>query len=170
MRRAFGRLVLGLFAILLIAGCSVNKRANIQNSHAISNWHGRMAVQVRLASDSPVAAPQSFSASFELSGDSETGQLTLFTPFGSTAVRVHWQPGFAEIATPGRTRRTDNLSALLQEVVGTDLPLSALFAWLQGQDVPADGWQVDLSQWPQGKIMAQKQSEPQAQLRLILEP
>ena len=60
---------------------------------------------------------------------------------------------------------------MTQSLLGTDLPVTALFGWLAGQDLLTDGWKVNLAQFGQGKISAQRLSPlPQAQLRLILEP
>jgi outer membrane lipoprotein LolB len=51
------------------------------------------------------------------------------------------------------------------------VPVSALFAWLMGRDLHADGWEVDLRQFTQGKIVAERLAPlPKAQLRVILEP
>jgi outer membrane lipoprotein LolB len=59
---------------------------------------------------------------------------------------------------------------LIQQLLGTDLPVAALFAWLSGQEVAADGWEVNLAQFDQGKIMAQRLTPlPRAQLRVILD-
>jgi len=54
-------------------------------------------------------------------------------------------------------------------LLGTAVPADALFAWLDGQPVALDGWQVDLSQRSAGRIIAHRVF-PEAELRLILEP
>lgn len=70
----------------------------------------------------------------------------------------------------GESRKFSDLAQLIEEVLGTDVPVTALFAWLAGHRQEAHGWQVDLSQRTQGKILAHRLSPaPQAELRVILE-
>ena len=55
-------------------------------------------------------------------------------------------------------------------LLGTDIPVTALFGWLDGQALTSEGWQVDLSQRDRGKILARRQAPaPQAELRVVLE-
>lgn len=160
-----------LTAIFLIAGCAINQRATSQNDINMRSWHGRLATQVEANPNDPQSQPQSFSASFELTGSPDVGELTFFTPLGSTAAAIRWTPRFAILEAPGDTRNFAGLSLLIQTLLGTDVPVIALFAWLDGRDMQADGWEVDLAQFAQGKITAQRRLPlPQAQLRLILEP
>lgn len=160
-----------LIAILLIAGCAINQRATSQNDIKISSWHGRLATQVEANPDDPLSQHRSFSAAFELTGSPEAGELTFFTPLGSTAAAIRWTPQSATLEAPGDTRSFAGLGPLIQTLLGTDVPVIALFAWLDGRAMQADGWTVDLAQFAQGKIAAQRRTpRPEAQLRLILEP
>lgn len=160
-----------LIAIFLIAGCTLNQRARDLNDINIPSWHGRLAMQVEADPGNPLSQRQSFSAAFELTGTPDTGTLTLFTPVGSTAAAIRWTPQLATLASPGDTRTFTGLSPLIQNLLGTDVPVHALFAWLDGRGLQADGWEVDLVQFAQGKITAHRLTPlPQAQLRLILEP
>ncbi len=135
------------------------------------SWHGRLATQVESNPNDPLSQRQSFSAAFELTGSPEAGELTFFTPLGSTAAAIRWTPHFATLEAPGDTRNFAGLSPLIQNLLGTDVPVVALFAWLHGRDTRADGWEVDLANFAQGKIFAQRLTPlPQAQLRLVLEP
>lgn len=128
-------------------------------------------MQVEVDPGNPQSQRQSFSAAFELTGTPAAGVLTFFTPLGSTAAAIHWTPHLATLASPGDTRTFAGLSPLIQNLLGTDVPVHALFAWLDGHDLQADGWEVDLAQFALGKIIAQRLAPmPQAQLRLILEP
>lgn len=171
MTRRVVALIGQLFAILLIAGCAVNQRATSQNNINLPSWHGRLATQVEANPDDPLSHRQSFSAAFELTGSPDAGELTFFTPLGSTAAAIRWTPHFATLEAPGDTRSFAGLSPLIQTLLGTDVPVIALFAWLDGRGIQADGWEVDLAQFAQGKIIAQRRTPlPEAQLRLILEP
>lgn len=135
------------------------------------SWHGRLATQVEANPNDPLSQRQSFSAAFELTGSPDAGALTFFTPLGSTAAAIRWTPQFATLESPGDTRTYAGLGPLIQNLLGTDVPVIALFAWLEGRGMQADGWEVDLAQFAQGKIIAQRLTPlPQAQLRLILEP
>jgi outer membrane lipoprotein LolB len=128
-------------------------------------------MQVDADPNDPASKRQSFSASFELTGTVATGELHLFTPLGNTAAAIRWTPQSAALEARGDIRSYSNLDALTQEVLGASVPAPALFAWVQGHDLAAPGWQLDLSEFAQGKVIAQRVSPlPQAQLRLILEP
>jgi len=127
-------------------------------------------MQVEAHPQEPLSQRQSFSASFELIGTPQAGELTFYTPLGSTAAAIRWTPDMATLESEAQTRIFAGLSPLIQSLLGTDVPVIALFGWLAGQDLQADGWQVNLAEFGQGKINAQRLSPlPQAQLRLILE-
>ena len=127
-------------------------------------------MRVQANPDQGLVHDQSFSAAFELLGDPDHGELQFFTPLGSTVADIHWAPGSAVLQARGETRKFSDLTQLIQVVLGTDVPVTALFAWLAGQAREVNGWQVDLSQQTQGKILARRLSPaPQAELRVILE-
>lgn len=171
MKRCAAALVNLLIAIFFITGCATNTRATSQNDKITNNWHGRLAIHVEAPPDDvPAPRPQSFSASFELSGTPDAGELIFFTPLGSTAAAIHWSPAQATLATQSQIQTFSGLSPLIQDLLGTDVPVQALFAWLNGHALAADGWQVDLANFDRGKITAQRFTAPAAQLRLILEP
>jgi outer membrane lipoprotein LolB len=70
----------------------------------------------------------------------------------------------------GEQRHFESLDALIQQAVGTDVPVAALFAWLSGTQMTADGWTADLTQHAQGRITARRTSPlPGAELRLIFD-
>jgi outer membrane lipoprotein LolB len=135
-----------------------------------TGWHGRLSVQVSPSENDSNSPARSFSASFELTGTSEAGELIFLTPLGSTAATVQWNSTRAELVSAEGTRSFEGLGLLIQGLVGTDVPIPALFAWLDGRDLAVDGWQVDLTHFDQGKIAARRFSPPpQAQLHLVLE-
>ncbi len=129
-----------------------------------TQWSGRLALQM----DEQEA--QSLSASFELQGSSASGQLVLFSPLGNVLARIQWEPGKAVLVTGNQTRTADSLDVLLQQSTGTQLPVAALFAWLQGVASTADGWSADLSHLKEGRLTAIRRSPlPRATLRIILD-
>ena len=163
-------ILVSLVAILFVAGCAIGTGATGQKSINSSSWHGRLSVRVA-AEAGPADAPwQSFGAAFELQGDAQQGELLLLTPLGSTAAAVRWTPAGAVLAAGGKTKTFQNLEHLMAHLLGTALPVPALFAWLAGDEASAEGWQVDQTLRGEGKITARRlHPAPAAELRLILE-
>lgn len=130
------------------------------------HWAGKLSVRI---DREPV---QYFSAGFELQGDSEAGEMQLFSPLGSTVATLRWQAdGGAQWQRGEQLRHYPDMAELSADLTGTALPLASLFDWLQGRATAVDGWQVDLSQHASGKLQAQRlQPTPSAQLRLVFEP
>ncbi|MDR0227131.1 MAG: outer membrane lipoprotein LolB [Burkholderiaceae bacterium] len=153
-------------ALLTLAGCALPPRqlpAGGANASA-GHWSGRLALQVDDGQN------QSFSAGFELQGTARSGELLLFTPLGSTLARLLWQPGQASLQQGQETRTSDSLPALVQELTGSALPITALFDWLQGRATAVPGWEVDLSRMEQGRLRAQRNDpQPPATLRVVLD-
>lgn len=157
-------------AALLVAGCADLKRPDELKHQHIAEWNGRLSVRT-LGQTAPAAeAPAAFQAAFELHGNAQQGELLFFTPLGSAAASIRWNAAGARLLAGGETRQFGDLQQLVHQAVGTELPIAALFGWLQGQPQPADGWQVDLSRFAQGKITARRNSPPPVtELRLVLD-
>lgn len=135
------------------------------NGSELSPWRGRLAIRVE---SEPV---QVFSAAFELSGSAPAGALTLFTPLGTTAAALSWTPEGSTLRSNAEVRQFPTLEALMRQTLGAELPITALFAWLAGDTATSAGWQVDLSQRPNGRITVRRQSPlPMAELRVVLDP
>jgi outer membrane lipoprotein LolB len=114
---------------------------------------------------------QSFFAGFELSGHAQAGELLLSGPLGSAVADLQWAPHAAVLRSNGQTQSFDSLQALATQATGTAIPVAALFRWLAGEPVQVDGWQADLSDLAQGRLLARRMfPAPAAELRLILEP
>ena len=151
-------------AIVLLAGCATPTRDGIQGMPEHSVWRGRLAVQVK------AEPPQSFSAGFELTGTPVLGELTLYTPLGSTAAALSWSSQTAIMRAQGEVRHFESLASLIKEAVGTERPVVALFAWLAGDNMRVAGWNADLSQHATGRITARRTAPaPAAELRLVLD-
>lgn len=167
------RTVLALGALIAtswVSGCATNRRIVDPNDGPTSLWQGRLSVRVQAAPDTSQAPDQSFSAAFELQGNASLGDLFLFTPLGSVAAAIHWSPEGAVLQARGETQTFSDLAQLMQQVLGTDVPVTALFAWLAGQIQEVDGWQVDLSRQPQGKIVARRGAPAlPAELQVLLD-
>lgn len=160
----------GLTASLLVlmTGCATVIPADDPTQKPVDAWRGRLAVKVE--EGAPAAAARAFSADFDLQGAPQAGELSLYTPLGTTAAQVHWQSGQAWLQTPAQTQHFPDLETLLQTLLGTEVPVRALFAWLHGQAADADGWEVDLRAHDQGRIVAMRWKPPQARLLIQLHP
>lgn len=166
-----------LAASFSIAGCAVFTRAGGTNGTettaptlpaapavAPTQWSGRLALRI------DGQPPQSFSAAFELNGSALKGSLTLSTPLGSTLAQLDWAPQRATLRSPRDNRTFPSVDALIAHVTGTHIPAQALFDWLQGQNTASAGWQADLSQLANGRIVARQTRPPQpAELRIALD-
>ena len=164
----FSRAMQWLLAAMVLAlatGCAQQVRQPLQaQGSARTAWNGRLALQVQ------DQASQSFSAGFELQGSAERGELKLFTPLGSVLAHVQWTPGSARLQSSGEVRESDSLETLLAQTLGTPIPITALFAWLQGTQTTASGWQADLGALDNGRLVATRYTPaPQAVLRVVFE-
>ena len=103
---------------LALAGCATPPGSPDAPPH---NWSGRLAVQVHSA------PPQSLSAGFELNGSPEVGELRLHSPLGTTLAIIRWRPGMAQLQRGSEWTDANSLSALSEQLLGTDVPVVALF-------------------------------------------
>lgn len=161
MTSARARLLLPLVLAALLSACAQPPRT----APAPQQWSGRLALQVQ---DAP---SQSFSARFELQGSTHAGELRLFNPLGNVLAQLRWSPRQA-VLTQGQQQRTaPSLNTLVRELTGSDLPIAALFSWLQGQPARIDGWHADLDALDAGRLSAVRESPPpQVTLRIALDP
>jgi outer membrane lipoprotein LolB len=177
--RELGRNGAWLLAALALAGCAAVPPVP-PGAQALS---GRLALQVDAQPDRPA---QSISASFDLRGSAEQGELRLSTPLGTTLAAAFWGPGEARLVTPQGEQRFDDLDALSRGVFGESLPLRALPDWLRGRPWPdaADparplqtgpgfvqmGWTIDLARFDAGQLLAWRAGPPAVRLRTQLDP
>ncbi len=156
----------GLIALLALAlwltGCATPPRpAPIPGE---DQWQGRLALRV----DSD--PQQHVSAGFELRGNALRGELALSSPLGQVLAVAEWTPTGARLRQGGQVREYPDLDSLTQDLMGTTLPLAALFDWLHGQAQAVPGWEVDLSGHADGRLFARRQQPlPGAELRLRLQ-
>ncbi|KQT14272.1 lipoprotein insertase outer membrane protein LolB [Ramlibacter sp. Leaf400] len=164
MSLAAGRLGVALLALLL-AACAQLPRQPADGVAPGEVRSGRLALSVQ---DQP---GQSFSAGFELRGRPQAGQLTLLNPLGGTVAVMQWQPGLAQLQSPGQPpQQFASIDAMVEQAAGAALPVAALFDWLAGVNTPVPGWEADLSQLADGRLRAQRREPPpQADLRVVLD-
>ena len=155
-----------LLCAVLLGGCAQPVR-QLQPDATLSSsqhWSGRMGLQVQDSQQ------QSFSAGFELQGRPEQGTLLVFNPLGSIIARLQWTPAGATLQQGERITESQSLSELISLMTGSDIPVAALFDWLQGKNTEVSGWKTDLSNLAQGRLRADRFSPaPEASLRIVLD-
>jgi outer membrane lipoprotein LolB len=149
---------------LMLAACATAPKPPPAATAQMGPWSGRLALTVQ---DKP---GESFAAGFELKGNPESGELELLSPLGGTLGLLQWRPGKATLRSNSRTTEYESVDALVTQVAGTPVPITALFDWLRGVATPVPGWKPDLTQLAQGRISAVRTDpQPQADLRVLLE-
>jgi outer membrane lipoprotein LolB len=157
------QLALLALALTLLAACASTPPANPGAQTRDAHWQGRLAVKVY---SKPV---QAFAANFDLAGRADKGELLLTSPLGTTLARMQWDVGTATLSANGEQKTFGSLQELARKATGTDLPVTSLFAWLQGQNEKVPGWQVDLSDLSNGRLQAHHVEETEAELKIILD-
>jgi outer membrane lipoprotein LolB len=160
--------------LAVLAGCATRPPADVQTP-----WtSGRLSVRVEAAVGRPA---QNLSASFDLRGSGERGELLLTSPLGTLMASARWAPDLAELTTPEGTTSFDTLDALSQQALGESLPLAALPDWLAGRpwagaaSQPTDtgfeqlGWQVSLARRAEGWVEARRAAPPAVTVRAKLD-
>jgi outer membrane lipoprotein LolB len=141
---------------------------------------GRLAVRVEAQADQPA---NQISAGFELNGDAREGRLRLLSPIGTVIAEAAWVPGEASLRSSSEdASRYDSLADLTQAIFGTELPIAAMFAWIEGHPwglepalSAADGfsqlgWQVNTSALAgEGLLTAEREAAPRVNLRIRLD-
>jgi outer membrane lipoprotein LolB len=164
----------GITLVMLLAtGCvSVPKPISTADAPA---WSGKLSIKIDATNTQPnPQSAQQTSAAFTLTGNSQAGQLDLFTPLGGKAAQVVWGAGFATVSDGKLGRNFPDLATAIVELTGANIPISQLFGWLQGkQDKALEasmGWEADLTRLADGRLVAiRTQPLPRIELRVVLE-
>lgn len=139
---------------------------------------GRIGVNVEA---SPAQAAQGMSASFELRGTGERGELRLHTPLGMRLATARWAPGQAVLVQSDGEHAFASLDELARHALGETLPLSALPDWIAGRpwsgaphELTPDGfdqlgWRVVLTGRAEGRITATRSAPPAVKVRIQLD-
>jgi len=152
---------IGGWCLLVLAGCASQRQPPTKPT---AFWSGRLALQLQSH------PPQHWSTSFELQGTASQGEMLLLSPIGTTVARLSWSPQSAQLEYGPEKTESPSLQSLSQRLIGTNLPMAALFDWLAGQATVVPGWQLDLTAYPQGRLTAQRlEPSPEAVLRIVLD-
>ncbi|MBK7720076.1 MAG: outer membrane lipoprotein LolB [Simplicispira sp.] len=101
---------------------------------------------------------------------STQGSLTLSTPLAPCSLSCNGRPATPGFARPQGERTASSLDELLEQALGSAIPVQALFAWLHGDATTAAGWQADLSRLSDGQLTAVRSAPlPRATLRIALD-
>ena len=151
-------------AAFALTGCSsarlINKSEYPENAH----WEGRMSVKVF---GTPV---QAFSANFVLLGSATQGQLLLSSAIGTTVAELEWSAHSARLRTAKESKQFGSLEELATAVTGADIPVTALFDWLRGENGTRGNWEADLQTLASGRLTAHTvNTTPAAELKLVLD-
>ena len=162
-----------LLAVAFLAGCASAPRP------AAGTWtSGQLTLRVEPTAE---RSAQSLSASFDLQGSAERGELRLTSALGLQVAAASWGPGEAILTTSQGSARFDNLLELSRQALGEDVPLAALPDWLAGRPwagapsaaLPAGfeqlGWRVDLARRAEGRVEARRATPPAVTLRVRLD-
>ncbi len=167
--RAVLRLRLGwlLTVCMIVVGCASPPPRTVSVtpvSGLETVWQGRLAVKIY---SQPV---QAWSAGFYLQGTPQQGSLRLTSPLGSMVAQLQWSHGRATLQNAEGVEQFDSLDAMVWRATGMQLPLNALFAWLQGQPVAVPGWEVELPRAERRHLLARQTGQaPEAELRMVFE-
>jgi len=113
---------------------------------------------------------QSFLSSFDLTGGWPDGVLTIYNPLGMQMARVEWTAQTARLFQGKQVSQFENLEKLIYQTTGTRLPAAALVDWLSGKPTPAEGWNVDVSEWHLNRLVLERvQPTPRTVLRIAFE-
>lgn len=134
------------------------------NSEAPAYRAGRFALVI------DTEPQQSFLSSFDLSGGWPTGVLTIYNPLGMQMAKLEWSSQSARLFQGSQVREFENLEILIFQTTGTKLPAAALVDWLSGKPTPAEGWNVDASEWHLNRLVLERvQPAPRTVLRIAFE-
>lgn len=149
---------------IFVAGCASRESAGNSFDLNSPSWSGRFALTTE-GEDR-----HNTSASFNLRGNAERGELIIFSPIGSTVAVMNWTPERAVFESNGHTELHADLGALTQRLTGTRLPVAAFFSWFEGRAVEAEGWTVNLDKLGEGRISALRAlPPPKASVRIVLD-
>ena len=157
-----GQIALALAATLVLVGCATPPRPADRQA---ASWQGRLAIVV-------YSEPrESHRANFDLMGTAKAGELMLLSPLGTTVAQARWTQDAVLLTQGNRSVRYNDLEDLSAKLLGAELPIDALFDWLQGRGTRAAGWRADLCRLAEGRLVAERQNpQPRARLTLLFEP
>ena len=158
-----GNWLLPVLLSCALAGCGVFP---IKSKHTAlaqtGHWEGRLNLKIL------TKPPEQFSANFSLQGTPALGELTVYTPIGTTLAEASWDSKGAILSEGSNKRYFVSMDALTQHVTGASLPLQNLMSWLNTDGPALEGWEIRSENQPGGRRLFAKRVSPLPQLQLIL--
>jgi len=184
-----GLLRLGAAAVMAaLAACATPSQPTSSVAGDAFSRTGRFAITVMHADGQPEAVQ----GGFVWRDDGRNYQLDLTSPLGSTEARVDGQPGSALLTrSDGSTLRAVNPDALVEDALGSPVPVSGMRDWLRGrlsaspptdlkhdaqgrpESFGQDGWQARLSRYdaqgPQLLVLRREEPRRSISVRLVVD-
>jgi len=156
---------LALAGCLALMGCATPNRPPIAQAATLGHeWQGRISVSVQST------PPTSMSAGFLLRGSATHGELDLYSPLGTTLAALQWTPQSVQLLQGKNPEHFESLDQLTEKTTGAALPIDAIFNWLHGLSLTAQGWQADLTDVSKGRVTAVRNAPlPEVTLRIQLD-
>ena len=156
--------VLNLCAVMALglSGCSWLRPAASAALSAQGHWEGKLQLRVLRKE------PESFSATFELSGAPHHGELRLISPIGHTLALVNWSAEEATLQEGTQTQTFATMDELTRVLTGAALPLPDLIAWLNQDGPPIQGWEIHANQQPRARRIVATRQTPEPELHLVI--
>jgi len=149
--------------VVALSGCSVFSPPVKQATQApVPHWEGRLQVRVLLAN------PELFSANFELQGSPQRGELTIYSPIGTTLAVASWTENDALLKQGMSEKHYANMEELTKQLTGTRLPLPTLMSWLNADGESIQGWEIRSENLPAGRRIYAQRNHPSPPLQLTL--
>lgn len=182
------RRLLAVAGLAALGGCASPARILSGEQSALLNRTGRFAVSVDYSGGKQEAVQGGFA--WQDTGRQLT--LDLANPMGTTLARVTVQPGSALLVRADGSRQSaPSADALIEQVLGSPMPVGGLRYWLRGETAPQgvshaqrdpqgrftyfeqSGWLVQLSRYDaQGPLllrMNRNESQRSISVRLVVD-
>lgn len=139
-----------LLLTLLLAGCATAPVAlqRPAQSDAPFAFNGRVAVK---------QGEQRESAGVRWVHRADEDEILLLAPLGQTVARIHRDADAVTLDASGSHYVAQDMEALMQEVLGWQLPLSGLRYWVTALPVPDD--EVDIEHDAKGQVSVLRQQD-----------
>lgn len=124
------RVLAGLFLLALLAACASPARIQDTSSQTVLERTGRFAASVSYAD----GRQEAVQGGFAWNDSGRRLLLDLANPMGSVLARVTVQSGRAQLErADGSTETASGPDALIEQVLGSPIPVSGLRYWLRGE-------------------------------------
>ena len=158
--------LLALVCLLTSCGLFSSKTKTVSPLAQTGHWEGRLQLKILNKK------PEQFSATFMLEGTAEEGELTIYSPIGTTVALASWNPQGATLTEGSQKHSFTSMDSLTEKLTGASLPLPSLMAWLNNDGPAVSGWEIRAESPTSGRRLFARRLQPlpQLQLALILDP